>query len=68
MAATWIAVLLLTPTLAADSARSSSIVDGDALLAATEGDMSKLNEFLQADKENEINTESLCASLTPDTA
>lgn len=33
--------------------------DGENLIHSAEVDMSKLNEYLQADKENEINVESL---------
>lgn len=51
-----LAALTLMVTLASVSTEPDS---GDGLLHSAEADMTKLNEYLQADKENEINVESL---------
>ena len=54
-----ISMLLLLGSIMASVSSAAERDDGENLIHSAEVDMSKLNEYLQADKENEINVESL---------
>jgi len=56
-------LMLLATVLAISVSPENSNNDGAVLAAAADADMAKLNEYIQADKENEMNVESLYADL-----
>lgn len=58
-----VGVTLSLSSLAAAATTHDVTTDADALITGQSDDMAKLNTYLQAEKENEINVESLYADM-----